>query len=154
MSALTTTLLTELVQKIGHARIEVIGGSMLPVIRPGDVLRVMAGPVSMGEIAVFNSGGHLCAHRVLAVLDGNVIARGDANKHLDAPLPCSQILGRVTCVERRGVIRYNLAPRPWASFFIRNSSIVRRIFLRIYRGETKSPVQLSRINTTTLKLGA
>lgn len=130
MAALTTTLFTELLQSVGHARIEVLGSSMLPVIHPGDILQVESSPAHPGDIIVFNNQGLLCAHRLLTVIDGRAIARGDANRRLDTPFPIENALGRVNSLNRGGVVIEDLKFRPWASFFIRNSSLFRRGYLR------------------------
>ncbi len=130
MSSLKASLFTQLLREVGHARIEVTGCSMLPAILPGDVIRVEAGPAQIGDIAVFSQDGQLCAHRLLAVVDGQAIARGDANRRLDPAFPVNEILGRVSRVERRGVVLNNLGLRPWSSLMLRNSSILRRAYLR------------------------
>lgn len=130
MNALKVTLLKQLLREVGYARLEVFGSSMLPVIHPGDVIVVESTPVRAGDIVLFDRDGHLCAHRFFAGVDGQVIARGDANRDLDTPFPFEQILGRVSSVERNGTAVTDLAFRPLASMFIRNSSLVRRLILR------------------------
>ena len=155
MAALTTTLFTELLQTVGHARIEVLGSSMLPVIQPGDVLRVEAGPVQPGDIIVFTGEGSLCAHRLLALADGMAIARGDGNRRYDVPFPNEQILGRVMNLERAGAVISDLSPRPLASLFIRNSSLLRRVVLRLMAIRRKGTISRSLpLNPSSSKLGA
>lgn len=155
MAALTTTLFTELLQSVGHARIEVLGSSMLPVIRPGDVLRVKAGPVQPGDIVVFAGEGALCAHRLISLSGGIAIARGDGNRRYDSPFPSSQILGRVIDLQRAGIVINNLSPRPVASLFIRNSFLLRRLVLRFMAVRRKRAVSKALpLNPSSSKLGA
>ena len=131
MIALKVSLFTQLLRDVGYARMEVSGCSMLPAIRPGDVIRVESSPARMGDIILFLRDGHLCAHRFLAEIKGHVVARGDANRKPDAPFPYEQILGRVISLERNGVVITDLAVRPLASLIIRNNSLIRRLILRI-----------------------
>lgn len=131
MKSLTCALLTELLREAGHATIEVGGNSMLPAIRPGDVLSVETGPAAIGDVVVFNQAGHLCAHRLLAVVDSQAITRGDANQRLDLPFACKEILGRVTSLERNGKTIRDLTYRPLRSLLIRNSSLIRRLYLHV-----------------------
>lgn len=155
MAALTTTLLTELLQSVGHARIEVLGSSMLPVIQPGDILRVEAGPVQPGDIIVFTSENSLCAHRLITFSGEMAIARGDGNQRYDAPFPSEQILGRVIDLRRAGTTISDLSPRPLASFFIRHSSLLRRIVLRILAIRRRKAISSALpLNPSSSKLGA
>jgi signal peptidase I len=155
MAELTTTLFTELLHSVGHARIEVLGSSMLPVIQPGDILRVEAVTCHPGDVIVFNRDGVLCAHRLLAIVDGMAIARGDANRRLDAPFPTEQILGRVIDFQRGKTIVRDLSAKPMASFFVRNSSLIRRVFLRLLSMQRKRMLAGSmKLNPSPSKLQA
>ncbi len=79
--------------------ISVQGGSMAPVLRSGDRVRVTPNQNSIlqpGEIvlAVFNSG-QFVVHRVVAQLELTVVLRGDARPAPDPLLSRSQVLGIV-----------------------------------------------------------
>lgn len=125
-------LFIQLLRKTGHARMKVFGCSMLPAIRPEDVIRVESGPVNPGDIIVFERAGHLCVHRLLTTVDSQAIARGDANPGVDTPFPYTGILGRVTSLERNGTVVKDLKFRLLFSLIIRNSQIACRIFLHIH----------------------
>lgn len=95
-------LLAELLRRCGEARIRVAGTSMLPLIRPGDVLLVRSLDILLVErddVIVFTEGARLFAHRVVRVErreSGSVlITRGDMHDHDDPPVTESQFLGRI-----------------------------------------------------------
>jgi signal peptidase I len=129
---LTAALFTKLLKEVGQGRIEVLGSSMLPAIRPGDVLQVESRPVEIGDVVVFDSNGYLCAHRLVYRKGSLAVTRGDANQHFDTPFDVSEILGRVNSLERDGKTVTNLRPWKLMSFFIRNSSLCRRLYLKIH----------------------
>ena len=90
------------------------GGSMLGTFRPGDCLTVA--PVSLadvcpGDIVAFrrlDDDGDLgeFVHRVVAVVPGGLVTRGDNNPCADSTLvTADNLLGRVTHVERDGEMR-------------------------------------------------
>ena len=138
-------LFIQLLRETGHARMKVLGLSMLPAILPGDIIRVERGNVAPGDVVVFSRTAHLCAHRLLTTVDGQAITRGDANPGLDPVLSCSEILGRVTSLERSGTVVENLRSRPFISLILRNSQLLRRIFLQIHnqfqkRTEQRTPI--------------
>jgi len=137
MVALKTSLFTQLLREFGEATIVLGGCSMIPALRPGDAVRVQAGDIAIGDIVVFLRGDHLCAHRLLSVANGQAIARGDANRKLDDPFPVEQILGRVISLQRQGTHVHDLAYSPVLSFIVRNSSISRRVLLKLYQGRTR-----------------
>jgi len=90
--------------RTGRLRLRVTGTSMLPAIRPGDVLRVErcdAASLSPGEVVLFQRGERLFAHR--AVRRGHALAlRGDTLDRDDAAVEGAQVLGKVVAIERRG----------------------------------------------------
>lgn len=129
---LTATLFTRLLKEVGQGRIEILGSSMLPAIRPGDVLRVESSPVEPGDVVVFDSNGNLCAHRLLYIKGSLAVTRGDANRHFDAPFAITEILGRVSSLERDGKTVTDLRQWKLLSFLIRNSVLCRRVYLRIH----------------------
>lgn len=100
-------LIAEAVREYGAAQFRAQGGSMRPLMRPGDVLRIRREPlgaIRFGEIAVFSRSGGIFAHRVIGarLQDGKrvLITKGDAFAEPDAPVHEEELLGRVTAVVR------------------------------------------------------
>ena len=99
-------LLEEVARTFGRVRVLVRGGSMLPAIRPGDVLEVVPIDilrVSVGDVILFRWEERLLAHRVIRLIDEDeplVITRGDRHTHDDPPVHASQIIGLVSRVVR------------------------------------------------------
>jgi signal peptidase I len=107
LNASQSNLVIEAVRKFGRIRLRVSGTSMLPAMRPGDVLTVETASVqeiSPGEIVVFACAGRLVCHRVTAIA-GNarqplLATRGDRARRNDPMVSGSELLGRVTQIER------------------------------------------------------
>jgi hypothetical protein len=100
--ALPPRLLAELLRRCGEARIRVAGTSMLPLIRPGDVLLVRSVDmitVERDDVILFERGPRLFAHRVVRVEPRGdtrvLITRGDMHSHDDPAVTESQFLGRI-----------------------------------------------------------
>jgi GNAT superfamily N-acetyltransferase len=76
---------------------------MFPLIRPGDRVRFDVGaPWGPGDVVLCRGKeGAVIVHRVVHAGDP-VILRGDANPHLDPPVPRSDVVGKVTHVVRGG----------------------------------------------------
>lgn len=94
----------EMLRSFGELRLRVTGTSMLPSVRPGDVLRVVAAKpedVRRGEIVLFERDGRLFAHRVVES-GARLITRGDRHRHDDPPVEARELLGRVSAVLREG----------------------------------------------------
>lgn len=88
-------------------RFKALGFSMTPFIQHGDILTVA--PLNqrtprLGDVIAFvqADSARLVVHRVIAVTDGVVIARGDNCPEADVAIPRANVLGVVTCVERDG----------------------------------------------------
>jgi len=135
-------LVLEVVGGWGEARLAASGSSMLPSIRPGDVLEVhregMAG-ISIGDIVVFEREARLVTHRVVEKVGGSertlLITRGDALRVPDPPVSPEELLGRVTAILRGG---RRLDPRltRWAraaSWFLARSEFCARVARRLSR---------------------
>jgi len=79
----------------------VVTGSMLPTLRPGDVIAYQPTPASRvqpGQIILARDPvrpGHLLSHRFTRRLaDGQLVTRGDANGHEDStPIPQTSVIG-------------------------------------------------------------
>lgn len=84
------------------------GHSMHPTIRDGEAVTVEpveARDVRRGDIILYQTGKRVIAHRVVRVEGREAISfilRGDASRDCDAPVSGSQVLGRITAVERGG----------------------------------------------------
>ena len=88
-------------------RLRVTGTSMLPAVRPGDVLRVRPRTsAEVGQIAMFERDGRLFAHRVIAQIGSHgrlqLITRGDALAVCDPPVSADEMLGEVATIIRDG----------------------------------------------------
>lgn len=92
------------------------GFSMSPFIRDGDVITLalyQAGSCRAGHVVAFvrPDTGCLVVHRVVAVSETGCRIRGDNSPEEDGEIPHSQILGRVTRVERAGnPVRFGFGP--------------------------------------------
>ncbi|HEX9104190.1 MAG TPA: S24/S26 family peptidase [Polyangia bacterium] len=74
------------------------GGSMRPLLVPGDLLRVRparAADVQPGDVVLFEFEGDLVCHRLVHASGGRVLTRGDDSPDYDPPLPADAIIGRV-----------------------------------------------------------
>ncbi|MDP2919852.1 MAG: signal peptidase I [Dehalococcoidia bacterium] len=71
-------------------------GSMRPVINPGDI--VITGPVGevrTGNIITFEQGEAIVTHRVIAIENGKLRTKGDANEDPDTdPLTLNRVQGK------------------------------------------------------------
>ena len=92
-----------------HSRVvlRVYGASMLPWVRPGDVVVIhSASPdtVRCGDVVLFRRGDRLYVHRIVERrgLRGGArfLAKGDANPHADGIIGQEEILGRVLSLYR------------------------------------------------------
>jgi hypothetical protein len=79
---------------------------MLPLIAPGSWLSVdfLATP-GLGDVTLVPAGGRLVAHRVVRVVDGVLITKGDAEPFADAPVGAAEAIGVVRSIRRRGTRR-------------------------------------------------
>lgn len=101
---------TAALRRRGIAWVKVSGRSMIPWIRPDDVLLVRCAGVddgvSPGQVVLFARGGRLIAHRVIGRLcvagQAFLETKGDATWDADAPISETELLGRVTQVFRDG----------------------------------------------------
>jgi phage repressor protein C with HTH and peptisase S24 domain len=90
-----------------EARFEVDGRSMLPLIRPGDVVRVRGSggcAARVGDVVALRGvpGGNLLVHRVVGRRGQALLLRGDNTTCPDGEYAESDILGVVCSVERGG----------------------------------------------------
>ena len=105
-------LIVEVARAGREVRLKVQGTSMLPSIRPGDILVVKPErKTSLGAVALVRREGRLFAHRAVRHFEDDrggswFVTRGDTLRASDPPVPCSDVLGRVMAVVRDG----NLMP--------------------------------------------
>jgi hypothetical protein len=77
------------------------GGSMAPLLRDGDRVRIARARLYLpGDVVAFRAGdGRIIAHRLLGyrLHHGRLacVTRGDAVSQLDPPVPFGELLGRV-----------------------------------------------------------
>lgn len=114
-----SSLITDCLRNGRAVRFRAPGRSMHPTIRENETLVVApaaAAWLSIGDIVLGRCGDKITAHRLVwidveAAAEGApgvpkgrsaFILRGDACSACDAPIPESQILGKVVAVERKG----------------------------------------------------
>jgi hypothetical protein len=97
----------DVLRTFGQVRLRVFGTSMVPSILPGDLIcvqRAGVSEISAGEIVLYARDGRMFAHRVVSPAggagDAPLITRGDRLCHNDPPVSSSELLGRVTSLER------------------------------------------------------
>lgn len=103
--ALGCELVAEVARRFGEVRLKVTGASMLPCVRPSDVLIVRyanSWHLRPGHIVLYHRQGELVAHRVIASRRDQLITRGDMLPQSDPPVEASDIVGRVVCIIRNG----------------------------------------------------
>lgn len=87
-------------------KLEVISGSMLPMLKPGDkvlVDRAQADSLRIGDLVVTRKRGEFITHRLVGRGAETWITKGDGLRHLDPPVAKDAILGKVVSIERKGV---------------------------------------------------
>ena len=107
VNTLGCDLVAEVAGSFGHVCLRVSGTSMVPAIRPGDLVsveRARAAEIAPGEIVVFAREGRLIVHRVVARTgspgDGYLVTRGDRTRRNDALVSSAELVGRVTQIAR------------------------------------------------------
>jgi signal peptidase len=131
-------LAAEAIRSFGELRLRVTGSSMLPAIRPDDVLLVHdcriddAGP---GDIILFVRHRRLFAHRVVSRSDALLVTQGDSVAETDAPVTAHEVLGKVIYVMRRGRTFCPESKPAWpartAAALFRRSATAGRMFTRL-----------------------
>jgi signal peptidase len=96
-------LVANVVRSAGTASLKVTGTSMLPAIRPGDVLRIrrrLSNELRLGQIVLYTRNGRLIAHRIISISGKFLITRGDSLQSVDPPVRESEVVGSVDGILR------------------------------------------------------
>jgi signal peptidase len=99
-------LAAEVVRSFGELRLRVTGSSMLPAVRPGDVLLIRHCSIEepdLGDVVLFTRQRRLFAHRVVSRSSACLVTQGDAIAAPDPAVSASELLGKVVGVQRRGM---------------------------------------------------
>lgn len=87
------------------SRLLVEGGSMLPLLKPGDVVELdhSRSALRRGDVVAYRAGRTLVIHRVLRTPAGSDVRLAGDNRSLtDEAIPLEAVVGRVVGVERDG----------------------------------------------------
>jgi hypothetical protein len=135
------SLASEVLREFGLLRLAVYGNSMVPAIFPGDtvtVYRANLGHVQCGDVVLYSRGSRFFVHRVVreAGAPGGMewVTRGDALRENDPAVSASELLGKVTLIQRgkkQIVLRgsRSISSR-FAAWCVQRSDIVLALFLR------------------------
>jgi signal peptidase I len=106
-TTLACGLAGEIVRSFGVVRLRVFGTSMVPSILPGDLISIERADVlevSYGDVVLYSRDGRMFVHRVMAHAGSSdeprLITRGDRLCYNDPPVSSTELLGRVTSIER------------------------------------------------------
>jgi hypothetical protein len=133
---LKNELAADVVRSSGTLALRVCGTSMLPAIRPGDMLTVRhcaIDDVCVGDVVLALRERRLIAHRVVSHLGQLLLTRGDAISEPDTPVSEAELLGKVSRVLRGGksvAAKSSFSGRVAARLF-RRSRTARRLFTRL-----------------------
>lgn len=91
----------------GRVNLRVYGSSMLPWIRPRDIVVIRhtkLAKIACGDIVLFARGDRLFVHRVIEKKPTGdatfLVTKGDAHPQRDAPISGDELLGRVSSLYR------------------------------------------------------
>ncbi|HEX8949352.1 MAG TPA: signal peptidase I [Dissulfurispiraceae bacterium] len=108
-----TSLTDEFLKSGGCIRIPVIGGSMSPLLRSGDLIYARPAKVenlSAGDIVLCKKGKAMVAHRLVSISNENgefiLMTKGDAFPVPDDPVRGEEVVGKVYAVGKRGKMLY------------------------------------------------
>jgi signal peptidase I len=108
-----------------------IGNSMAPLLCNGDSLLVQRGnrKIRIGDVIIFNSSKHQCAHRVVGITlahgQKRFVVKGDNSCHFDQPVHPERVLGKVICVKgSQGTLYLDSVLWRYINFFVAKYSYV------------------------------
>ncbi len=119
-------ILAEFIEGPDDIQIKGHSNSMLPTIRPGELIKIKKGIAPCpGDVVVFRAGGSFVAHRLVWKKNFVAVTKGDNNPFCDRPISVFDIVGVVEGKGSRKALWY---------YFFRNrirhytSSFMKRIF--------------------------
>jgi signal peptidase I len=139
--ALKCELAADAFRSSGYLRLQVTGWSMLPAVRPGDVV-ILKGArpeeISKGDIVLLLRNRRLVVHRVVEIDGGTgLVTRGDSMPLADPPAASHECLGKVVSILRDGQAiqprRSLSATQRFFAALVGRSTVAARIFVRIDR---------------------
>jgi signal peptidase I len=99
-------LCQEVLAKGSTFRFRALGGSMFPLIRPGDIITAKPIPVenlTVGQVLFYCKNGKLFVHRLKEKSrDRLMVTRGDNLPFNDHFITPSEVLGKIVMIERKG----------------------------------------------------
>jgi signal peptidase len=136
---LKNELAAEVVRRFGTLRLRVTGSSMLPAIRPNDILlvrRCRLQDADPGDVILFMRQRRLFAHRVIGLSGGAVlVTQGDSIAQPDPCVTPGELLGKVIQVTRhdKSVPQQSklTLPTRLAAALFRRSTMAARAFARL-----------------------
>ena len=152
--ALRRAVWCELVHEVaganGEVRLKVAGGSMLPVVWPGDLVTVRRcdfRELRAGQIVLHGRDETLTLHRIARVGSDHVITRGDSLPRYDPPVKASDVVGQVVSISRgdRSIQSEQVMWQRVVAAVLRRSRFLRRGTVYAHRhlwrtGETQGAV--------------
>src|SRR5271166_3481563 len=141
--AVQCELAVEFLRRSQNLRLRATGRSMVPTIWPGDTLVIeplRGNGVMPGEIVLFSRNGRFVAHRVIAESSASgkqqIRTQGDAVSVPDAPVACTDLIGKVLCVVRDGkaieVSRNRSTTERAVSTLVGRSNIAARVVVGVH----------------------
>ncbi|MEA3432197.1 MAG: signal peptidase I [candidate division WOR-3 bacterium] len=143
----------EILNRGNRVRIPVIGVSMFPLFKTGDIILfepLTHSDVSIGNVIVYKQGERMVAHRLMKIYQNNeritLVTKGDTFPDFDDPIYPEEVLGKVVAVERNGrLIRLNRGLGRLANFVLAKISpfsrwiypSLRKIKHNLFRGKRK-----------------
>ena len=97
-------LAAEVLRAGGSIRLQALGNSMLPSIWPGDVLCIehkRGEEMVPGDVVLVARDGRFFIHRLIEKRDSGWVTRGDSLAQNDSPVVESQVLGKVSLIQRK-----------------------------------------------------
>ena len=131
-------LAAEAVRSFGELRLRVTGSSMLPSIRPDDLLLIRhcrVGQAKPGDIVLYIRHRRLFAHRVVSRSGTGLVTQGDGIAAPDPAVTADELLGKVVRITRRGKTIGHESKLTWparmAAALFRRSAAAGRFFTRL-----------------------
>ena len=121
----------------GRVCLTVLGSSMFPWLRPGDILwvcRTTFRRISPGMVILFAREGKLIVHRAIRKQAGafgpKLLTKGDCVAHADAPVTPDELLGRVVWIQRgKRQIDLEASPQKFGGLLLARVSPFARFWL-------------------------